>query len=264
METIVEPIIPKEFLNEKGEIIYPDSDGQQMADNTKQYEWIVTIKGNLDSVFAHNTDVFVAGDLLWYPVEGNPKLRVAPDIMVAFGRPKGHRGSYKQWEEEDIPPQVVFEILSPGNSVQEMYRKFLFYTKYGVQEYYLYDPDANTLNIYHRNGQLFQEELLEPIWVSPLMSITFELQEDTLLIRDPEGKPFLTYLERTESEKQERIAKEEAIQRAQEAIQRAQEERKAKENALEQMKEEEKAMSEKVQEIEHLRQLLKQAGLEIS
>ena len=30
------------------EIIYPDSDGQPMADNTKQFRWIVTIKENLE------------------------------------------------------------------------------------------------------------------------------------------------------------------------------------------------------------------------
>ncbi len=40
--------------------------------------------------------------------------------MVAFGRPKGERGSYQQWKENNIPPQVVFEILSPGNTQTEM------------------------------------------------------------------------------------------------------------------------------------------------
>jgi Uma2 family endonuclease len=47
--------------------------------------------------------------------------------MVAFGRPKGYRGSYKQWEGDNIPPQVVFEVLSPGNSPAEMDLKFQFY-----------------------------------------------------------------------------------------------------------------------------------------
>ena len=98
------------------EIIYPDSDGKPMADNTKQFRWIVTIKENLELLFADHSDVFVAGDLLWYPVEGNNRLCQAPDVMVAFERPKGDRGSYKQWEENNIAPQVVFEILSPGNN----------------------------------------------------------------------------------------------------------------------------------------------------
>jgi len=50
------------------QIIYPDSDGQPMADNTKQFRWIVTIKENLEILFATSPDVFIAGDLLWYPV----------------------------------------------------------------------------------------------------------------------------------------------------------------------------------------------------
>jgi hypothetical protein len=33
----------------ESEIIYPDSDGKPMADNTKQFRWIVTIKENLGS-----------------------------------------------------------------------------------------------------------------------------------------------------------------------------------------------------------------------
>ena len=105
-------------------VIYPDEDGNPIAENTLQFKWIVTIKGGLDSLYRDRADVFVAGDLLWYPVEGEPKIRVAPDTMVAFGRPKGYRGSYKQWEEDGIPPQAVFEILSPGNRTTRCWRSF--------------------------------------------------------------------------------------------------------------------------------------------
>src|SRR5918997_7065103 len=122
-------------------LIYPDSDGQPMADNTKQFRWIVVIKENLELLFAAIADVFVAGDLLWYPIEGDNKTRQAPDVMVAFGRPKGDRGSYQQWVEDNIAPQVVFEILSPGNRLKEMTKKLQFYERYGVEEYYIYDPD---------------------------------------------------------------------------------------------------------------------------
>ncbi|BBH41379.1 hypothetical protein myaer102_39900 [Microcystis viridis NIES-102] len=130
----------------KTTIVYPDSDGKPMADNTRQFRWITTIKANLDWLFANDADVFVAGDLLWYPVEGDNKTRQAPDVMVAFGRPKGERGSYQQWKENNIPPQVVFEILSPGNTQTEMTRKLLFYDRYGVEEYYIY-PTFRTLSV---------------------------------------------------------------------------------------------------------------------
>lgn len=47
---------------------YPDSDGKPMADNTLQYEWIVYLVENLKRLFAEQV-AFVAGDLLWYPVQ---------------------------------------------------------------------------------------------------------------------------------------------------------------------------------------------------
>ncbi len=45
-------------------IQYPESDGQPMADNTLQFQWIVLIKENLETLFRDRPDVFVAGDLL--------------------------------------------------------------------------------------------------------------------------------------------------------------------------------------------------------
>ncbi len=97
-------------------IIYPERDGKRMSDNTEHFNWIVKIKENLEGLFADRPDVFVAGDLLWYPVEGNNKIRTAPDTMVAIGRPKVKRGSYRQWEEGNIAPQVVFEIQTPKST----------------------------------------------------------------------------------------------------------------------------------------------------
>jgi len=99
----------------KPKIKYPESDGKPMAYNTKQLEYIVSIHAGFSALYKDNPNVFIAGDLLWYPVEGDIGIRAAPDIMLAFGRPKGHRGSYIQHEENGIAPQVVFQILSPGN-----------------------------------------------------------------------------------------------------------------------------------------------------
>jgi Uma2 family endonuclease len=192
-------------LSIDSELIYPDSDGQPMSDNTKQFRWIVLIKENLEILFAHDPQVFVAGDLLWYPVQGRPDIRVAPDAMVVFGRPKGDRGSYKQWVEENVTPQVVFEILSPGNTVLEMNRKLLFYQHYGVLEYYLYDPDGINLGGFMRTNESMLEEILEMQgWVSPQLGIRFELVESDLVLYRPDGRRFLTSVELAQRVKQER------------------------------------------------------------
>jgi Uma2 family endonuclease len=187
-------------------IFYPDDDGKPMSDNTWQFQWIVTIAGGLEALFFDNPDVFVAGNLLWYAVEGNPKIRTAPDILVAFGRPKGRRGSYKQWEEGGIAPQVVFEIRSPGNRFDEMLRKFRFYQKFGVEEYYIYNPDDGSLEGYRRVGKALRSIPKMDGFVSLRLGIRFEPREgpNSLVIVRPDGNRFLTYVELMEQFKAER------------------------------------------------------------
>lgn len=194
------------------EVIYPESDGQPMADNTKQFRWIVVIEQNLDWMYANDPNVFVAGDLFWYPVEGRNTIVNAPDVMVVLGRSKSDRGSYKQWEEEGIAPQVVFEIRSPSNSRIEMDKKLLFYDRYGVEEYYIYNPDRNALS-----GWLRAEDALDAIqqmngWISPRLGIRFDLSGEELEIYRPDGSKFYSYVEICQLLEQEKQRAEQAEQ----------------------------------------------------
>ncbi|NJM58838.1 MAG: Uma2 family endonuclease [Synechococcales cyanobacterium RU_4_20] len=191
-------------LSVEPQIIYPERDGQPMSDNTKQFRWIVLLKENLECLFAADPQVFVAGDLLWYPVEGKPEIRIAPDAMVVLGRPKGDRGSYRQWQEDNVVPQVVFEVLSPGNTLREMTKKLHFHDRYGVEEYYVYDPDRNDFNGLQRlDGSLTViDEITD--WMSPLLGIRFRLTADTLEIYYPDRRRFLTTVELMQQAKQEK------------------------------------------------------------
>ena len=181
----------------KPEIEYPDDDGEPMADNTLQFKWIVLLVANLEAVFRNDPEVFVAGNLLWYPALGEPTIRAAPDAMVALGRPKGRRGSYKQWEEGNVAPQVVFETLSPGNRPPEMERKFKFYEQFGVEEYYIYDPDDGSFEGWLRRGSRLAKVANVFGFVSPRLQIRFEPGEgpDNLKIFGPDGEPFQTLSE---------------------------------------------------------------------
>jgi hypothetical protein len=114
---------------------------------------------------------------------------------VVFGRPKGPRGSYKPWEEGGIAPQVVFEVQSPANSAKELRDKLDFYDTYGAEEYYLYDPERNRLEVWLR-----QDGRLAPVayvngWTSPRLGIRFALRPKTLEVFDPAGQPFLSPVE---------------------------------------------------------------------
>jgi Uma2 family endonuclease len=175
------------------DVEYPENDGKPMAENTTQYRWIVTIQGNFERLFRDQADVFVAGDLLWYPVEGDPTTCTAPDTMIVFGRPKGDRSSYMQWLEDGIAPQVVWEVLSPGNRPGEIREKLEFYQRYGVEEYYQYDPDRGDLRGWLRDG-----EELRPIqsiqgWISPRTGVRMSLAGTELALHYPDGKSFLTF-----------------------------------------------------------------------
>ena len=174
--------------------LYPDSDGKAMADNTTQYRWIVRLVTNLKRLLNDQT-AFVAGDLLWYPVqvEVPPAPAQAPDVMVVLGRPDGDRSSYKQWEEDNIAPQVVFEILSPSNSAREMLAKQAFYREHGVLEMFFYDPDSYDFWGLIRKNLDQDFSPLTPInfpWVSPTLEIRFELFDNGLAVFYPDGEAF--------------------------------------------------------------------------
>jgi Uma2 family endonuclease len=191
MRTDAPPIFP--------EIDYPDSDGNSMSDNTEQYRWIVIIKENLEIMFADDPNVFIAGDLLWYPVRYSRK-RSAPDVMVIISRPKGRRGSYKQWLEDNIPPQVAFEILSPSNKdrrgLDSLEDKFEFYENHGVKEYYIYDPDDFVLEGWQRFGDRLIKIPSMMDWVSPILGIRFDWAVgQELVLSRPDGQRFLSSIE---------------------------------------------------------------------
>jgi Uma2 family endonuclease len=192
-----------------------------MSDNTLQFQWIVTIKEGLEAVFRHRPDVFVAGDLLWYPVEGRPDIRTAPDTMAVFGRPKGHRGSYLQWEEGGVAPQVVFEVTSPGNRLADHIRKFEFYQRYGVEEYYLYDPDRVRLEGWKREGEDLREIPEMHGWVSPRLGVRFDMSGTELQLFGPDGQRFVTYVELADQRDQALRQAEQAVQQAEQERQRA-------------------------------------------
>ena len=177
-------------------VYYPDSDGQPMADNTLQFEWIVTLQGNLDLMFRDRSDVFVAGDHLIYPIEGNADVRQAPDVYVAFDRPKGHRGSYKVFAEENVFPQVVFEVWSPSNTAERMEEKRLFYERYGAEEYYILYPDfpAYAQGWVREAGALVRVTNMNG-FVSPRLRIRFEVLRGNIAVFRHDGSSFLSFVE---------------------------------------------------------------------
>jgi Uma2 family endonuclease len=232
-------------------IEYPDSDGEPLADNNEQLRLIFLIKNELDDIFADDKGIAVEGDLLWYPVEGHPEIRRAPDTMVIFGRPKQYRGSYKQWVEDGVAPQVAFEIISPGNTGEEMREKRRFYERYGVEEYYEYDPDRLEVRGWLRMNGTFQPLDQMNGWVSPRLGIRFEQSElGELRLYRPDGRPFRHFVEVARFAQQAELRAEQEQLRAEREFQRAELER------LRAEEERERAELERLRAEEEHRQVL--------
>ncbi len=241
-------------------IEYPERDGNPMSDNTKQFRWIVTIKENLEALFADRPDVFVAGDLLWYPVEGDPGTRSAPDAMVAIGRPKGDRGSYQQWEEGGIAPQVVFEVWSPGNRRRDKELKWQFYETHGVEEYYEYDPDRLILRGWvRRAGRLVEVGRMDG-WVSSRLNVKFKWagKGKEMEMYYPDGRRFMTLTEAEQSLKQT----EQSLKQTEQELKQTEQNLKQTEQELKQtgqsLKQTEQELKQTEQELKQTEQELKQ------
>lgn len=175
-----------------GEIIYPVDNGEPLSNDTEHLKWITFLKNGLEDWFADRQDVFVAADLLWYPIEGRPDICKAPDVMVVMNHPAGDRESYKQWQENGRQPDVVFEFISKSNTADEMMDKLDFYSDMGCQEFFIYDYRRGKFNAFRRNGgNCLQKKPAETdgTWFSHVLGMSFGLDENgRLWVRRPDGR----------------------------------------------------------------------------
>ncbi|HYH64987.1 MAG TPA: Uma2 family endonuclease [Urbifossiella sp.] len=154
-------------------IVYPESDGRPIALGTAQVRWVYALLITLEARLRKRRDVFVAAGLIWYPVEGR-LVRIAPDVIVAFGRPKGDRRSYKQWQEGGVAPQVVFEAMGEPEQVGRRERQAAFYSRHGVEEFYEYDTRTREFTVRLRSGGSLGAPVSADRFVSPRLGVRFE------------------------------------------------------------------------------------------
>ncbi|MGK7933288.1 MAG: Uma2 family endonuclease [Microcystaceae cyanobacterium] len=155
-------------VNLKQDIIYPNSDGEPLAESYVHLYAILTTLEVLKQYLGNRQATVLANQFLYYS-EGLPKMRVAPDVMVIFDVPSGGRDNYKIWEEGQVP-QVIFEMTSQGTKNQDQAFKKVLYEQLGVKEYWLFDPKGEwiieQLRGYRlRNGEY---ELIENYYSEPL------------------------------------------------------------------------------------------------
>jgi hypothetical protein len=92
--------------------------------------------------------------------------------------------------------------------------KLAFYERYGVEEYYLYDPDTGRLQGWQRQAGRLVEIAWMRGWVSPRLGVRFDLEGVDLCLTGPHGRRFASYLEEAQRAEQEARRAEQEAQRA--------------------------------------------------
>jgi Uma2 family endonuclease len=179
-------------LSELPDIEYPAHPEERLAESQIHFDYITLLVDNLRLLFRDREhEVGIFADLAWYPVAGDSRIWLAPDVMVCFGvpqyRPEG-RESYVQHRENGVIPSVVFEIHSNSNTKKEIAEKRDWYEKYGVQEFYWLFTDPAEVRVFLReNNQLREKPMSDTEWTSPRLGIRLDWSSDTLRIFNPDG-----------------------------------------------------------------------------
>ena len=116
---------------------YPTSDGRPVAETPLHYRRLADAADVLTMRFESRPRVYVGVNMLVYEQRGNPRRSLSPDLFVAFDVEDRERDVYKLWE--DNAPMFVLEVTSKSTH-REDERKKARYSRWGVAEYFLYDP----------------------------------------------------------------------------------------------------------------------------
>ena len=216
------------------EIIYPSSDGEPLAETQQHASAILNtfgllrlyLENNLENNLQNQQAVVFADQFLYY-IEGNPKARVAPDVMVVFGITKKLYDNYKIWEWKQNPA-IIIEVTSAGTKDTDFNFKKMLYEQLGVTEYWLFDPYGEWIAEQLRGYRLNGSGIYEPItdYCSQVLQLRFEADEYLInFYRLDNGEKLRTLEELDAAIQAAEQRVEQAEQRAEQANQRAEQER---------------------------------------
>ena len=78
-----------------------------------------------------------------------------PDVIVVLV----DRASRLQQKNVQGAPNIAIEVLSPGSRRRDEITKRRLYERFGVDEYWIADPETETVKIYRRAGDAFDRAI---------------------------------------------------------------------------------------------------------
>ena len=205
-------------------LVYPESDGEPMAESPKHQQVMIDCMDILRSHFHGFADVYIGGNMMLYYEEGNPRKSISPDVFMVRGLSKKELRTYKTWEQ---PPTLdfVLEVASPSTYTRDFNEKMEIYAKIlRVKEYCIYDP-YHEIDPYFVGFRLVGEVYKEIPFVNariPFEVLGLELgeHEGVLRLYDPVKSAWLFTSQERVSDAEVRVAQESRAR--QEAESRAQ------------------------------------------
>jgi Uma2 family endonuclease len=125
------------------DVHYPDSDGRPMGETNRHVQNLSYLVIMLETHFAEEPQIFIAGNMFVYYVRGDRHRHVSPDVFAVRGIPRQgnpERRRYLVWEEGKSPDAII-ELTSESAREEDLDDKMHIYQdKLRVPEYFLFDP----------------------------------------------------------------------------------------------------------------------------
>jgi len=223
---------PLQYLPSATEL--PDSDDTPV-DNEFQELIPGLLRSILTLLWKERQDWFFAIDMgIYYSyTPGVRPTPIVPDGFLSIGVPRRRnnkgRLSYVLWEENNIVPLIVLEVVSQAYG-GEYDTKFVKYTQLGASYYVIYNPDYykrdkhEVLEVYRLVDGVYIRQPGETVWI-PEINLAIGREQGTyqgwtrewLYWYDQEGNRYPSIEEQAELvQQQAELAQQQAIQAEQE------------------------------------------------
>ncbi|MGD1849904.1 MAG: Uma2 family endonuclease [Cyanophyceae cyanobacterium] len=189
----------------------------------------------LTEIWSDRLDWYFGADMAIYHTTGiSHAVPVVPDGFLSVGveRKKGgkSRRSYVMWEEQDIPPIFILEMVShtPGD---EYTKKLEIYARLGVRYYLIYNPEFwlrdrhRPFEVYKLEEGTYRLQIGEPYWmpeaglgIGRYQGIIGGIEQEILTWYEAKGNRHLSKAEKEEQRAELERKRADQEQRARERL----------------------------------------------
>lgn len=107
---------------------------ESVAEHALHEQLVDLLFAGLSARFTGRDDVAVHARLAWFPDRDDTRVRLDPDVLIAFGRPPQSRSSYRTWDEAGVPPTIIVEVWSAHDTDAGYAERLARARRHGVAE----------------------------------------------------------------------------------------------------------------------------------